>query len=32
MVGLKINFEKSELLLIKGDNDMALTYADIFNY
>jgi hypothetical protein len=31
MAGLKINFEKSELLLVRGDKDMALTYADIFN-
>jgi hypothetical protein len=31
MAGLKINFEKSEVLLIGGDNNLALEYADIFN-
>jgi hypothetical protein len=31
MSGLKINFEKSEVLLIGGDNNLALEYADIFN-
>jgi hypothetical protein len=31
MVGLKINFEKSEVLLIGGDNEIALRYADLFN-
>jgi hypothetical protein len=28
---LKINFDKSEVLLIGGDNDISLEYADIFN-
>jgi hypothetical protein len=31
MSGLKINFEKSELILIGGDNDLAKEYADVFN-
>jgi hypothetical protein len=31
MGGLKINFEKSEVLLIGGDNEIALRYADFFN-
>jgi hypothetical protein len=31
MSGLKINFEKSELLLIGGDNNLACDYAKIFN-
>jgi hypothetical protein len=31
MSGLKINFEKSEILLIGGDNELASTYADVFN-
>jgi hypothetical protein len=31
MSGLKINFEKSEVLLIGGDNNLALEYPDIFN-
>jgi hypothetical protein len=29
---LKINFDKSGVLLIGGDNDISLEYADIFNY
>jgi hypothetical protein len=29
--GLKINFEKSEILSIGGDNDMDSSFADIFN-
>jgi hypothetical protein len=28
---LKINFEKSEILLIGGDNNLAVEYAEIFN-
>jgi hypothetical protein len=28
---LKINFEKSEVLLIGGDNNLAVEYAEIFN-
>jgi hypothetical protein len=32
MSGLKINFEKSEVLLIGGDNNLALEYPDIFNW
>jgi hypothetical protein len=31
MSGLKINFEKSEVLLVGGDNNLALEYADLFN-
>jgi hypothetical protein len=30
--GLKINFDKSEVLGIGGDQDMAPSYAHIFNY
>jgi hypothetical protein len=29
--GLKINFDKSEILVIGGDQDMAVMYAQIFN-
>jgi hypothetical protein len=29
--GLKINFDKSEILVIGGDQDMAIMYAQIFN-
>jgi hypothetical protein len=32
MSGLKINFDKSEILLIGGDNNLAVTYAELFNY
>jgi hypothetical protein len=31
MSGLKINFEKSEILLLGGDDELALMYAEIFN-
>jgi hypothetical protein len=31
MSGLKINFEKSEVLLLCGDDELALKYAEIFN-
>jgi hypothetical protein len=31
MFGLKINFEKSETVLVGGDNNTALEYADLFN-
>ena len=31
MSGLKINFEKSEVLLINGDDEKTLQYADLFN-
>jgi hypothetical protein len=31
MLGLKIKFEKSELLLIAGDNLIAESFADLFN-
>jgi hypothetical protein len=31
MSGLKINFEKSELILVGGDNEVANEYAEIFN-
>jgi hypothetical protein len=29
--GLKINFDKSEILTIGGDHSMALSYAQNFN-
>jgi hypothetical protein len=29
--GLKINFDKSELLLLGGDSDIAVSYAKNFN-
>jgi hypothetical protein len=31
MAGLKINFEKSEILPVGGDNERAVKYADLFN-
>jgi hypothetical protein len=31
MSGLKINFDKSEILLIDGDNNLVVTYAELFN-
>jgi hypothetical protein len=31
MSGLKINFEKSEVLLVGGDDETALSYAEILN-
>jgi hypothetical protein len=31
MSGLKINFEKSEILMLGGDDNLALTYAELFN-
>ena len=31
MSGLKINFSKSEVLLIHGDQTKSLAYFDIFN-
>jgi hypothetical protein len=31
MSGLKINFKKSEVVLIGGDNNKAVEYADIFD-
>jgi hypothetical protein len=31
MAGLKINFDKNEVLMIDGDSDLALAYAEIFN-
>jgi hypothetical protein len=31
MSGLKIIFDKSEVLLIGGDNDLAMAYAEVFN-
>jgi hypothetical protein len=31
MSGLKINFGKSELILVRGDNDIAREYAEVFN-
>jgi hypothetical protein len=32
MSGLKINFEKSEVLLIQPDDEKLLFYAYLFNY
>jgi hypothetical protein len=29
MAGLNINFDKSEVLMIGGDRDLALAYAEI---
>jgi hypothetical protein len=29
--GLKINFDKSEILLVGGDDNKAIAYADLFN-
>jgi hypothetical protein len=31
MSGLKINFEKIEVILIRGDNNVASLYVEIFN-
>ena len=31
MSGLKINFNKSEVILIYGDDELCLIYAEIFN-
>jgi hypothetical protein len=31
MAGLKIHFDKSKMLLIGGDSELALAYAEIFN-
>jgi hypothetical protein len=31
MSGLKISFEKSEIVLVGGDDISALEYADLFN-
>jgi len=31
MSGLKINFSKSEVILINGDNDLCSQYAELFN-
>jgi hypothetical protein len=31
MSGLKINFTKSEVILINGDNDKCIQMADLFN-
>jgi hypothetical protein len=31
MAGLKINFNKSEIVMINGDDDIALVYAEMFN-
>jgi hypothetical protein len=31
MPGLKINFDKSEIILIGGDNNLAIQYVDLFN-
>jgi hypothetical protein len=32
MAGLKINFDKSEVLAIGGDNRTCLPFAEIFSY
>ena len=32
MSGLKINFTKSEVIMLNGDIDVELAYADLFNY
>jgi hypothetical protein len=32
MSGLKINFDKSEILLVGGDDNLAISYAKMFNY
>jgi hypothetical protein len=32
MSGLKINFLKSEIFLIRGDNTVARFYSDLFNW
>ena len=31
MSGLKINFHKSEILCVGGDDNILTTYADMFN-
>ena len=31
MSGLKINFTKSEVIMLNGDTDAELAYADLFN-
>jgi hypothetical protein len=31
MFDLKINFDKSEIILIGGDNNLTVQYADLFN-
>jgi hypothetical protein len=31
MSGLKINFDKSKIILVGGDNNLASIYAEIFN-
>jgi hypothetical protein len=31
MSNLKINFDISEIILVEGDNDLAIQYADLFN-
>jgi hypothetical protein len=31
MSGLKINFDKSKIILVGGDNNLAAMYAEIFN-
>ena len=32
MTGLKINFSKSEVIMINGSDDMCLHYAELFNF
>ena len=32
MTGLKINFSKSEVIMINGADDMCLHYAELFNF
>jgi hypothetical protein len=31
MSRLKINFDKSEIIMVGGDNNLILEYAEIFN-
>jgi hypothetical protein len=31
MSDIKINFDKSEIILIGGDNNLVVQYADLFN-
>jgi hypothetical protein len=32
MLGLQINFEKSEVLLVQSDDEKLQVYANLFNY
>ena len=31
MSGLKINFSKSEVIMLYGDDNMSMQYAELFN-